>query len=79
MAVDEEKGNLVGVAVNGIKLKGQPQGQDEFLTWIDPQKDPKMYRIISFLQLVTQDIDFFNAYGVDKVSKIHRFLVNTFV
>ena len=73
MAVDETNEKLVGVAVNGIKNKGQDQGEDEFLTWIDKQKDPKMYRIISFLQLITSDIDFFKDYDVDRVSKVLLF------
>lgn len=68
MAIDESAdGRLVGVAINSIKKRGDPPGPDDFLNWIDPQKDPKMYRIMSFLQQLASDIDFFGQYGVDRV------------
>lgn len=70
MALDESEegqGHLVGVAINSVKLKGQPRGPDDFLSWISPQKDPKMYRILSFLNQVAADIDFYSNYNVDKV------------
>ncbi|XP_027219049.1 arylalkylamine N-acetyltransferase-like 2 [Penaeus vannamei] len=67
MAIDESAdGRLVGVAINSIKKRGDPPGPDDFLNWIDPQKDPKMYRIMSFLQQLASDIDFFGQYGVDR-------------
>ncbi|CAL4159398.1 unnamed protein product [Meganyctiphanes norvegica] len=69
MAIDESPegdGRLVGVAINSVKLKGAVGGPDDFLNWIDPQKDPKMYRIISFLSHLAEDIDFYGNYSVDK-------------
>ncbi|KAK8722146.1 hypothetical protein OTU49_012500 [Cherax quadricarinatus] len=67
MAIDESaNGRLVGVAINSIKRRGDTPGPDDFLAWIDPQKDPKMYKIISFLTKLASDIDFFGQYGVDK-------------
>ena len=50
-----------------VQFKNQEAGHDEFLTWIDPQKDPKMFRIISFLRHVSGEVDFFDKYGVEKV------------
>ncbi|KAL7639620.1 UNVERIFIED_CONTAM: hypothetical protein RMT77_010121 [Armadillidium vulgare] len=64
---EEGQGRLVGVAINSVKLKGQPRGPDDFLTWLNPQKDPKMYRILSFLNQVAADIDFYSNYNVDKL------------
>ena len=50
-----------------FQVKDQEPGLDEFLAWIEPQKDPKMFRIISFLRHVSGEVDFFDKYGVDKV------------
>ncbi|XP_064119184.1 uncharacterized protein LOC135224264 [Macrobrachium nipponense] len=67
MAIDEAaEGRLVGVAINSIKRRGDPPGPDDFLAWIDPKKDPKMYRIISFLTQLAGDIDFYGNYNVDR-------------
>ena len=49
------------------QIKNQEAGLDEFLAWVDPQKDPKMFRIISFLRQVADEVDFFEKYQVDKV------------
>ncbi|XP_076068967.1 arylalkylamine N-acetyltransferase 1-like [Oratosquilla oratoria] len=68
MAVDENNdGKLVGVAVNSVKTRGDPPGPDDFLAWIEPDKDPKMYKIISFLTKLASDIDFFSTYSVNRV------------
>ncbi|XP_071540774.1 arylalkylamine N-acetyltransferase 1-like [Panulirus ornatus] len=67
MAIDESSnGRLVGVAINSIKKRGDAPGPDDFLAWIDPQRDPKMFKIISFLTQLASDIDFFGQYKVDK-------------
>ncbi|KAG7154857.1 Dopamine N-acetyltransferase-like [Homarus americanus] len=67
MAIDESaNGRLVGVAINSIKRRGDAPGPDDFLAWIDPKKDPKMFKIISFLTQLASDIDFFSQYSVEK-------------
>ncbi|XP_063884852.1 uncharacterized protein LOC135113534 [Scylla paramamosain] len=67
MAIDESaEGRLVGVAINSIKKRGDAPGPDDFLAWINPQKDPKMFKIISFLSQLASDIDFYGQYNVDK-------------
>lgn len=73
MALDESADNrLVGVAINSIKRRGDPPGPDDFLAWIDQRKDPKMYKIISFLTQLASDIDFYSQYNTDKVSNYTR-------
>lgn len=68
MALDEAAdGRMVGVAINSIKRRGDAPGPDDFLAWIDPQKDPKMFKIMSFLTHLASDIDFFSQYSVEKV------------
>ncbi|KAF2351086.1 Acyl-CoA N-acyltransferase [Trinorchestia longiramus] len=68
VAVDEHNNNkIVGVAINSIKGKDATPGLDDFLAWIDPQKDPKIFRIISFLRHVAHEVDFYEKYGVDRI------------
>jgi len=66
-AFDEADDKLVGVAINRLKVKNQEPGLDDLISWIDPQKDPKMFRIASFLQQVSEQIDYFEKYQVEKL------------
>ena len=50
-----------------LQMKNNEPGLDEFLAWIEPQKDPKMFRIVSFLRHVAGEVNLFDKYGVDKV------------
>ena len=67
---EEGQGKMVGISINSVRLKGQPRGPDDFLTWVDPQKEPKIHKILKFVNQVSSDIDYYNNYGVEKVREI---------
>ena len=46
---------------------------DDTSTWVDPIKDPKMFRITTFLARITNDVNLFDKYQTEKASLASSF------